>query len=229
MTSFETHKDAINAIIQEAIKPLMELIKKQQLEIDELKSHPKKATYASFFDPPKDPSIKHTISEAEQNVLNALNTETNHQKKKEKNVIIFGLEEGSTSNIDDKNISNLLKSINIDSNLVHKTTRFTNKSNVHSDKPGLVLVEFKSKETVQIALKANKALRNNNNNNKTFINQDLTISQRNQFKSLNELKLKKNKELQKDSDEIWVIRNFNLIKIKKNNKERRSNLSNEQQ
>ncbi len=55
---------------------------------------------------------------------------------------------------------------------MHKTPKFTNKSSFYSDKPGLVLVEFNSKETVQVFLKVNRLLRNKNNN-KTFINQDL--------------------------------------------------------
>jgi hypothetical protein len=219
----QEQKSTINDLINEAIKPLLELIQNQKTEIEELKKNSKTKTYASLFEPPKNPSNIHKISETEQNVLNALNSEANLQKKKEKNIIIFGLEEGSTSNLDNNNIKELLTSIKIDSKLVHKATRLSNKSTVNAGKPGLVLVEFNSKETVQVALKANKLLRSKNNN-KTFINQDLTVSQRKQLRTLNEQKEKLNNDLGNDNDEIWVLRNFNLIKIKRRKEANQQNV-----
>jgi hypothetical protein len=156
------------------------------------------------------------LSETEKNYLNAVNTESQSQSKKEKNIIIFGLNETGNIETDKLSVINLFKSIDLNESSIVNTKRFSKGVN-QNDKPGLILVELKSKSDVQLAISANKKVRENNIYKNLFINQDFTVAQRAQYKKLRDERTDLNKNLPKNNNEYWGIRNFMLIKIKKKN------------
>ena len=91
-----------------------------------------------------------SLKNFEVELVRARNKEELEKKKKETNIIIFGLANGDSETDEKKRLSDILKTIKIEFSSVKRRVRL-GKQNT-SDKPAPVLVEFNDKETRDTAL-----------------------------------------------------------------------------
>ena len=201
----------------ELIKQLAEIIKNIQQELV-IKNATKQYPAPSFSSLFKQPTISTpTILEPnEANLLNAVTLEQNEIKKRENSVLIMGIPESDTGNEveqDKAKIDKIFRAINIPINKVKSIYRF--KKNTNSNNPGIIKIETSTIADKFIILKAQKALRNDENYKDTYINQNLTPAQR--IAEIQLLKIR-NEENQKRNPEEkkmfhYGIRNGKILKI----------------
>lgn len=161
-------------------------------------------------------------SVVEANIISAVNRESKERKSREKNVVIFGLEESKAedemtkTNEDELHLNGLLEAMSIDSRTVNKFNRLKSKN---VDKPGAVLVEFKMIETKLQALKAAKNLKSIEKYKETYVSTDMTLAERITHKNLVKVRDERNKKLRNTNGEIvgdkyWGIRDNVLKELK---------------
>ncbi len=163
-------------------------------------------------------------AEIETKVLNAISAEAKEKSSKEKNVAIFGLVESTKTNKDEKEMEDKMKideifsALNLNGINIEKHYRLKNSSN-HSggivQRPGIVIVELKTKLDQQQVLQESRNLNNINEfKGKVYINQDLTIAERASLKMLlSERKRLNQIEIDNKSPFRYVIRNDKLQRL----------------
>lgn len=170
----------------------------------------KKPLFSSLFDG----GSKQSLIETEINVLNAVCVESEQIKKKENNVIIYGL---ANSDDDKKRVENVFNHINIESSVIKRVQRIKSKSTTN-DKPAPLLIELSNKDLRFKILKSAKNLKQSTEYNNVFINLDLTVAQRAHHKNLIKQRIEKNAILKQNNvtDYYYGIRNnrVEVIKIK---------------
>ncbi len=118
---------------------------------------------------------------SKEQALKAICAENVEIKSKESNIILFGVPESYkvdkdlVKNDDTDKVNKILAKIDIDTSTVKSFFRFK-KSN-SSDKPGLIRVEFNSKDTAIKAINSSNKLKNDIDFKTVFINSDLTKTQ----------------------------------------------------
>jgi hypothetical protein len=162
-------------------------------------------------------------AEFETKVLNAISAETKKKSSKDENIVIFGLTESSKSNKDEKNeedrskIEDIFQALNLHSVNIDKHYRIKGSKTTGSiDKPGILIVELKSKIEQQQVLQESRNLNNiSEYKGKVYINADLTIAERSGLKMLLTERNRLNKiESDNNSPFRYVIRNDKLEKFK---------------
>jgi hypothetical protein len=158
------------------------------------------------------------VSESETRVFNAISSECKEKAKKEKNIIMFGVQESKETEkakLDEHDLNGIGKifdDINLDKTRIIKHFRLKSKD---ATKPGAVVVELDSVLYQKQVLSSASELRKfEEYKNKVYINPDLTFRERASLKLLLEERKKLNKaELDKSSTFRFVIRNDMLEKI----------------
>jgi hypothetical protein len=214
-------EDFINSAIQKAVLPLQQSLKILELENLELKkkineqkdAHDQfqsKPLYSSLFSKDSNGSSSSTqhLAEPVIDLINAVNNENNEILKKEKNLIIFGLEGKGVD--DSTQISKLFDEIGADKNEIVKHFRF---KSITTNKPAPLCVILKNKIARNKILFKAKNLRSSPNFVNVFINSDQTKAQRIVFNRLKEEKNKLNSQNQ-NKEVYFVIRDGKVLKIR---------------
>ena len=155
-------------------------------------------------------------SQEQIDIINTVTKENKDREKRDKNVIIFGIRESTKNDITEKKaddlveIQKLTNDVYIDKDNIVRLFRIKSKSGVSP-----IIVEFKDSGIRNEFIK-----RTHRKFQDIYVNPDLTESQRNLDKQLREkcrklnepLKLKENWS---NVDEYYVIRNNEVIKIRK--------------
>ena len=211
----------------ELIKQLAEIIKiiQQELVTNKATKQNSAPSFSSLFKQ-NTTSTPTALEPTEANILNAVTLEQKEIKKRENTVLIMGIPESETGNeeVQDKDkIDKLFRAINIPISKVKSIYRFKKKTNTNN--PGIIKVETSTIADKFIILKAQKALRSDENYKDTYINQNLTPAQRiaeiQMLKTRNEL----NQNRSNDEKNLYHfgIRNGKITKILAN----RNNIAND--
>ena len=148
-------------------------------------------------------------------------------QKKEKNVIIFGVEKRAGENVKGI-VGSIFEEIGVQLEK-YKVTRFKESTNGNA---GPILVELEDTDSKMEVLKAASKLRDSTDYKKVYINRDLTQAEMKREKELRVMRNERNEKLpngtghkrtgrhkfegdDEDSDFFWGIRNGELKKIKK--------------
>ena len=155
-------------------------------------------------------------SQQQIDIINTVTKENKDRERRDKNVIIFGIKESTKTDITEKKADDLVEihkltdNVNKDQDNIVRLFRIKSKSGVSP-----IIVEFKDSGIRNEFIK-----RTHRKFQDIYVNPDLTESQRNLDKQLREkcrklnepLKLKENWS---NVDEYYVIRNNEVIKIRK--------------
>lgn len=201
-----------NAVLKEKLKELE--VKQNMLSTGSTGSNVK-PIFSSLF---VNGSKTNKLETNETNVLNAVAMENDEIKKRERNLVVFGLPESDKADeekeSDDKNkIDELLKIMNVESSKIKRIVRFKRGA---TDKPGVVLVELKNKDDRLNIIKAAKKLKDLENYKNVYFNFDLTSAQKSLSKQLIAERNRMNGELASENF-YYGIRSNKLVKIQKKN------------
>lgn len=116
-------------------------------------------------------------------VVAALNNEQREKVKREKNIIVFGLEAAGTTDDDKTSIYQLINTLNVNTNDIENAVRLNNARNNNTRRPHPVLVTLKSSAIRENALKSAKELKNHDIYKKISISPDLMPNERLALKS----------------------------------------------
>ena len=163
-------------------------------------------------------------AEFETKVLNAISAEVKAKSSKEKNVVIFGLNESNKTTKEEKEeedkekIQEIFTALNLNNIKVQKQYRIKS-SKPNANKPSIVVVELSSKIEQQQVIQESRNLNNlSEYKDKVYINSDLTIAERASLRMLLTERNKLNKiETDSSTPFRWVIRNDKLEKFKPKN------------
>ena len=184
---------------------------------DLVKNSPKSSTSSTTSEAWNLVVSKNKAKSQEQiDIINTVTKENKDREKRDKNVIIFGIRESTKNDITEKKaddlveIQKLTNDVYIDKDNIVRLFRIKSKSGVSP-----IIVEFKDSGIRNEFIK-----RTHRKFQDIYVNPDLTESQRNLDKQLREkcrklnepLKLKENWS---NVDEYYVIRNNEVIKIRK--------------
>ena len=155
-------------------------------------------------------------------ITNIIVKECSNTQKKEKNVIMHGVEKGDEK----RKLTEIIEILQVDAG-EFKSTRFKDSG----EKTGLLLVEFEDVETKMNVLKASRKLKGSKYD-KVFINKDLTEAEMVREKDLRKRRIAENLKLEHgdghfkygmhkfgsdnvESKYYWGVRDGELRKIKK--------------
>ena len=133
---------------------------------------------------------KPLMSEHQMNVLNSAADEINEQKRRKKNLIVFGIpiskqkEALNRKKNDEEEINKILAYINYGKKIETDIIRFKPKSETETVTP--ILIKFKDEKTRNEILQKAKKLREKSAYEKIYLNPDLTVAQQYNFKQLRE-------------------------------------------
>lgn len=156
-------------------------------------------------------STKKNLENTEINVLNAISVEQGEIKRKEKNIIIYGLNTNDANSKSD--VEKVFDEIKVDKALINKVVKF--KRNNDTNKTAPILVELTNKDVRIEIVKAAKKLKESTSFRNVFINFDLTIAQQALTKQLINERNKLNRELKEQdiNNYYYGIRNNKIIKL----------------
>ena len=168
-------------------------------------------TWATLFDNKK--------SDGHLKLLNVVSEENKQRKKKEKNVIIFGLKESEKNSITEKKeddmseIEQICQVLGVE-NTVEGAFRLNAKD---TNKPKPLVMVLKDRETRNKFLQAAKRLRDSNEFKSVFLGPDLTEAQRLKHKELVKIRDKKNEKMSNEEKDkkIWCIRDNEVVQLNK--------------
>jgi hypothetical protein len=149
-------------------------------------------------------------SDPEITMLNVICNESDEIKRKEKNLIIFGLPNSDDNN---KAVNEYFTTFKADFQKVDKVFRFNKSVKSKANEPSAVLVVLKNKDDKFEILKKAKNCKDNINYSKTFLNLDLTIAQRQLNNKFITERKKLNENLSNTSTFYYGIRNNKILKI----------------
>jgi uncharacterized coiled-coil protein SlyX len=210
---FELHKRILKLETQaEADKKTIEELTKK-VDKYENKAPSNDFNMSDLFKVNKSSDGKPIFNDITSTIINFLNSENDEIDKKTKNVIIYGIKEDS--NKDEATINNLFQALDVNKKVKIKSVRRFNKSQ-DSDRISPILVQLGSTDDKFNILKCAKKLKNLQSNYEGVnISPDLTTLQRQLNKNLQTEKTHLNRQLGANSDSIYVIRNFTIVKIAK--------------
>lgn len=173
--------------------------------------------FSSFFKN----DTKVPLRTEELNTLNVITSEQKSIENKERNIVLFGIPESQSENQnktesdDDKRITDVFNKINVNTNKIEMVKRLKNNSN--NDKPKPIIVVLRNKNDVPFVLNAAKKLKKHNEttSEKIYIGKDLTLIQRQQYKSLVVQRNLLNQKLDQNSKFRYLIRDNIITKVYK--------------
>lgn len=158
-------------------------------------------------------TTKKNLENTEINVLNAISVEQSEIKRKEKNIIIYGLNSNEVNSNVKADVEKVFDAIQLDKTLISKVIKFKRQGDVN--KPAPILVELQNKDSRIEIIKAAKKLKNSASFGSVFINFDLTIAQQALSKQLINERNKLNKDLKEQNvgNYYYGIRNNKIVKL----------------
>lgn len=162
-------------------------------------------------------------------MLSVVKNELKKEDKLLQNVIVSGLNESNDKEIEKERVVKLLNELDIDVRKVKRSTRLRKQGvTPNESKPSLLLIEFDSQSTAELALSNAKKLKDNSLFRKVYVNRDKTetdrITEANLRKRRNELNkslpyvlneergLKFGIEEKTNKKFYWSVRNGELAK-----------------
>ena len=201
------------------ITKITDRLAKLETSTTSISSNPSKPLFSSLFNSSK-PAPP---TENERNILNAVLIEQKDQMRRDKSLLIMGVEisedsseETKTNKVKEK-VYDIFSKIQIDHNKIDSIYRFPKKTS--SPYPAIIKIQLKDKIDRLEILKASKILKTSGQAySKVYINPDLTINQRQAeielIKQRNELNQTKNNSSNTDKNTFyWGIRSGILKKI----------------
>ncbi len=206
--------DKSNVIVKRLLESEVNLGENND-EMNGNSSHQIHSTHKSFSDLLK-VNDKKTLAEPLHNIINLLSNNDEEKRKREFNLIIFGLKVSK----DDKSYSTIkkfLKDLGVNENHVHSVSYLKKKDVINENAPiKLTATDIDSKF---IILKAAKKLKDNNIKNSTTISITLDMSEidRQLHKKLDEQRKSLNSQFKNDKLYYYGIRHYSVVKINKKN------------
>ena len=159
-------------------------------------------------------------SEVRMNIINVVADENKERNKKEKNIIVFGLEESKKDTITEKKeedisrVNKICEALSLENADLEAVFRLNAKD---KNKPKPLVMVLKNKETRNKFLYASKSLKSSDDYKSVFLCPDLTESQRLKYKELVKIRNEKNEKLSEEekSNKIWCIRDNEVVLLKK--------------
>jgi hypothetical protein len=245
MKTLETH---VMALLKENEELKLKVAKLEQHECQKESSELEAAPLASrlmssLFKLNDKPNVP------QASVLDVVRMEESEIKKKEKNIVLFGVKTSTNASPDERakydrdEVNKIISEIGIKAEKIARIHRIRPKQQSSSESPTIavsatsssvsssasasstntlatpIIVEFRSKDTVTQALKSSKKLRENVEYRSVYINPDYTQSQREFNKRLVALKKEKNDALSQDARHYFGIRDNQVVRIEKRNNE----------
>ena len=152
----------------------------------------------------------------ELNILNAIEKERSQKDRKENNVVIFGLDQGSDNASTEENVIKLFRKLNVPEAIkIKKCYQTKSKENGNKNKTLPIIVELSNKTEVLTVLRTSKFLKEINNDLKSriIINKDLTVAQRCNLKQLITERNQLNAKLKENCGFRYGIRDEQIKKI----------------
>lgn len=220
LENLATTKDSLIQGLEERVKTLEN--EKQNLNL-ELNNKVKSAAEEAIKALPKPTTMADIVklgvgadkSDFEIALVQAHNNELREKKKKERNILIFGLVPKDNVDQDKQCAHDLTKAIGIDDKSIINCIRLKTKS---TDKPPPMLVELESSLIKETALTNARKLRDRDEYKDVFIGPDLTLAERTARKRLSDKCKELNGELGDDSTFVYSIRNGVIVNVDKKTK-----------
>ena len=154
------------------------------------------------------------------NMINVVADENKERNKKEKNIIVFGLEESKKDSITEKKeedmnqVNKICEILSLQNADVEGVFRLNAKD---KEKPKPLVMVLKNKEARNKFLFAAKNLKSSSEHKSVFLCPDLTEAQRLKYKQLVKIRNEKNDKLRGEdkNNKIWCIRDNNVVLLNK--------------